>query len=192
MAFVTSRRLGKIAAELMRVAGVRVYHDQSLFKEPAGGANPTPWHQDQYYWPFAEPTMIGLWMPLVDVEPDMGGMLYASGSHRLGFLGQHEISDASQAVYGELIRQRGLAVAETAPMRAGDACFHSGWTLHAAGANASQTLREAMVVAYYADGMRVAEPANRYQENDRLRYLAGRAPGELADSEGNPLVFRAG
>ena len=189
-AFVLSRRLAKIAADLMGVDGVRIFHDQSLFKEPGGGANPTPWHQDQYYWPFAEPTMLGLWMPLVDVEPDMGGMLYATGTHKLGFLGQQEISDESQVVYDRLIRDRGISITRAAPMMAGDACFHAGWTLHGAGPNASDKLREAMVVAWFADGMRVAQPTNRHQESDRLRFLAGREPGELADSERNPLVYR--
>ena len=47
-----------------------------------------------------------------------------------------------------------------------------------------------MIVAYFADGMRVAQPTNPHQENDRLRYLAGREPGLPADSERNPLVYR--
>ncbi|MEO6851688.1 MAG: phytanoyl-CoA dioxygenase family protein, partial [Mucilaginibacter sp.] len=47
--FVMAKRLGKIAADLLGVENVRLYHDQALFKEPGGG--PTPWHQDQYYWP---------------------------------------------------------------------------------------------------------------------------------------------
>src|SRR5262249_19550656 len=55
MAFVTARRFGKIAAELLGERGVRIYHDQSLFKEPGRGVtNITPWHQDLYYWPFNE------------------------------------------------------------------------------------------------------------------------------------------
>lgn len=44
---VFSRRLAQIAAELLRVDGVRLYHDQALYKEPGGGI--TPWHADQYY-----------------------------------------------------------------------------------------------------------------------------------------------
>jgi hypothetical protein len=31
--FVFSKRLGKIASELMQVEGVRLYHDQALYKE---------------------------------------------------------------------------------------------------------------------------------------------------------------
>ena len=44
--FVFSKRLGKIAADLMQTNGVRIYHDQALYKEGGGGI--TPWHADQY------------------------------------------------------------------------------------------------------------------------------------------------
>ncbi|MGH7995263.1 MAG: phytanoyl-CoA dioxygenase family protein, partial [Opitutaceae bacterium] len=47
--FVFSRKLARLAAELMDVGGVRMFHDQALYKEPGGGI--TPWHADQYYWP---------------------------------------------------------------------------------------------------------------------------------------------
>ncbi len=43
--FVFGTRLARIAAELMGVRGVRIYHDQALCKLPGGG--PTPWHADQ-------------------------------------------------------------------------------------------------------------------------------------------------
>ncbi len=46
-AFVFARRFAQVAAELLGVRGVRLYHDQALFKESGGGA--TPWHQDQFY-----------------------------------------------------------------------------------------------------------------------------------------------
>ena len=42
---VFSKRLAKIAADLLEVEGVRLYHDQALYKEPGGGH--TPWHADQ-------------------------------------------------------------------------------------------------------------------------------------------------
>src|SRR5439155_5062505 len=50
-AFVFGKRLARIAAELLEVEGVRLYHDQSLCKEPGGGM--TPAHADQFYWPLA-------------------------------------------------------------------------------------------------------------------------------------------
>ncbi|HXO75215.1 MAG TPA: phytanoyl-CoA dioxygenase family protein, partial [Puia sp.] len=47
--FVLSKRLARVAADLMGVSGVRIYHDHALFKDAGGRA--TYWHQDQYYWP---------------------------------------------------------------------------------------------------------------------------------------------
>src|SRR5699024_6253946 len=66
--FVVARRFAKIAADLMGVDGVRVYHDQALFKEPGGGH--TPWHQDQVYWPMDTDNTITMWMPIVDVPEE--------------------------------------------------------------------------------------------------------------------------
>ena len=75
--FVLARRFAKIAAELLGVEGVRVYHDQALLKEPGGGY--TPWHQDQHYWPLDTDNTVTMWMPLVDASPAMGTMRFASG-----------------------------------------------------------------------------------------------------------------
>lgn len=44
--FVMGQRLARVAAQLLGVKGVRLYHDQSLYKEPGGGH--TPAHADQY------------------------------------------------------------------------------------------------------------------------------------------------
>ncbi len=59
---VLSKRLAQIACELMQVSGVRLYHDQSLFKEAGGGI--TPWHADQHYWPLSSDKTITAWIPL--------------------------------------------------------------------------------------------------------------------------------
>ena len=67
--FVLARRFARIAADLLDVEGVRVYHDQALLKEPGGGI--TPWHQDQHYWPLDTDNTITMWMSLVDVFPTM-------------------------------------------------------------------------------------------------------------------------
>jgi ectoine hydroxylase-related dioxygenase (phytanoyl-CoA dioxygenase family) len=190
MKLVASRRLGKIAAELMGVDGVRIFHEQSLFKEPGKGTNPTPWHQDQYYWPLKELTTTGFWMPLVDIEEGMGGMKWAAGTHALGFLGQHAISDESQKYFEQYIKDKHIRVTEGVPMKKGDVSFHYGWTLHAAGPNCSDKVREAFIGTYFADGMRVMTPTNPSQEGDRVKFLGGKEAGELADSPLNTLVYK--
>jgi ectoine hydroxylase-related dioxygenase (phytanoyl-CoA dioxygenase family) len=188
MAFVTARRFGRIAAQLLEVSGVRIYHDQSLFKEP-GGINITPWHQDLYYWPFNEGTVCGMWMPLVDVTREMGNMRFVKGSHLHGYLGDHHISDESQAAYEQWIADHGAEVTDVVPMQAGDATFHHGWCVHGARANHSQTMREAMVVAYFRDGMRVGAASNPAKAGDQEAFLDNLPEGALAAGSTNTLVY---
>lgn len=184
--FTLAQRFGKIAADLMGVDGVRIYHDQALFKEPGGG--PTPWHQDQYYWPLDTDNTITMWMPLVDIPATMGALTFASGSQREGFLGHLKISDESEKHFDDLVRERGFPLAVEA-MAAGDATFHSGWTLHNAPGNPTDRMREVFTIIYVADGARITVPDNPNRERDLDRWMPGLKPGDLAASELNPLVY---
>ena len=102
--FVLAERFASVAAQLLGVERVRVYHDQALFKEPGGGY--TPWHQDAMYWPLDGHQCITMWMPLVDIVPSMGGLTFATGSHAEGALSDVTISDASEAHFDALIAER--------------------------------------------------------------------------------------
>jgi len=186
--FVLARRFAKIAADLLGVDGVRVYHDQALLKEAGGGL--TPWHQDQHYWPLATDHTVTMWMPLVDITPEMGITHFASGSHKDGYLGDLPIGDQSEATFERFIRERGYIKAPGAAMAAGDATFHSGWTLHGAPGNSSARTREVMTVIWFADGTHVSPLDNANRERDRDRWLPGLQPGDLAASELNPLVYK--
>ena len=177
-AFVFSRRFAALAAELLGVKSVRLYHDQALFKEAGGGF--TPWHQDQYYWPIDTEDTITLWMPLETVPVEVGGMHFVSGSQREGHLGDYAIGDESQAVFDAWIKEKGRTVASVGAMAAGDATFHHGWVVHGAAANQSDRLRPAMTMIYFRDGARVApldHPARRF---DAAMYLPDCAEGEAA------------
>lgn len=184
--FVTADRFAGVAAALLGVPRVRIYHDQALYKEPGGGR--TPWHQDAVYWPLDTDRTVTMWMPLVDVADDMGGLSFAGGSHRRGALAPHAISDASDEYFEQLIAGGEHPVHEPGPLRAGDATFHLGWTLHRARPNTSDVLREVMTVIYVADGVRVAEPANRDQAADLATWLPGLSPGDVVTGECNPRL----
>jgi hypothetical protein len=186
-AFVFARRFARVAAELLEVDGVRLYHDQALFKEAGGGY--TPWHQDQNFWPLDTDRTITLWMPLVDVPAEVGSMTFGSGSHRHGNLGDLFISDRSHRELEAKIRELGIEPRTHGALAAGDATFHAGWTLHSAPANPGATMREVMTVIYYAEGARVGPADHPIRAHDLRTWLHPCQPGEPAAGELNPLLW---
>ncbi len=185
--FTLAKRFAGIAAKLLGVEKVRLYHDQALFKEPGGGH--TPWHQDGFFWPLRHERTVTMWMPLVDVPADMGTMYFADGSHRDGIITLDEgISDESEAYYDRHVQHRKFSVRTSGAMRAGDATFHSGLTLHRAPGNPTARIREVMTVIYFADGERIQEAGNRFQAADTASWFPGLKAGNLAASELNPLI----
>lgn len=186
--FSLAGRFGQIAADLLGVDAVRMYHDQALFKEAAGGR--TPYHQDQYYFPLSSDAVVTMWMPLVSVTEEIGSMTFASGSHRLGYLGEFEISDESDAVFEALVAERSLPLTTHGALAPGDATFHAGWTLHCAPPNPTGRMRAVMTVIYFADGLRGIEPEHEWHRKDYAKWLPDVAPGSLAAGRLNPVVWR--
>lgn len=184
--FVHAPRFARVAAELLGVAGVRLYHDQALVKQAHGGA--TPWHQDQGYWPLDTDRTVTLWMPLVDIPVEVGSMTFAVGSHRLGDLRGPAISDESQATFADLVKAEGLPTATHGAMRAGDATFHAGWTLHCAGPNPTDQDRTVMTIIYVADGTRLLEPSEQQVLDLRL-WAPSAEPGDRLATEKNPRLW---
>ncbi len=185
--FVLARRFAKLAADLMGVSGVRIYHDQALFKEPGGGH--TPWHQDQIYWPLDTTNTITMWMPLVNIPQEVGSMTFASGSHKKGYINKLEISDESHRTLQQYIDHQQFPQVNYGGMNAGDATFHYGWTLHSAPGNPTELMREVMTVIYYADGSSLLEPDSNARRADLKRWFPGLQAGDRAISPLNPLVY---
>lgn len=184
--FTLAKRFAQVAADLLGVPRVRLYHDQALFKEPGGG--PTPWHQDQYYWPLNTRDTVTLWMPLVDISVEMGMLTFAKGSHKYGLVENLDISDESEARLEAYVKDHNLLITRPETMQAGDATFHYGYTLHQAPGNRTAKMREVMTIIYFADGAEVTKPNNVHQEADRQRWLMSIEAGKLAASDLNPLL----
>lgn len=186
--FVLAKRFAKIAADLLGVKNVRLYHDQALFKEPGGG--PTPWHQDQNYWPLNTKNTVTMWMPLVDIPNlDMGMLTFASGSQKKGNVFDFVISDESENAFEDYVKKNRFEISRPSYMKAGDATFHQGFTIHNAPGNSSENMREVMTIIYYEDGATVSEPQHKWQEADHKKWLMEKEVGTLADSELNPVLL---
>lgn len=183
---VLSKRLARVAADLLGVAKVRIYHDHALFKEAGGRA--TYWHQDQYYWPLDTADTITMAMPLVDQSIEMGMFVFASGSHKNGTLWDPKLSVEPDSLYRKYVKENQFPLTYAAGMRAGDATWHYGNTVHHTLANESDRRREMMTITYMADGARVTQPTHKAQAQELHAWLYNLPPGRLAASELNPLL----
>ena len=184
---VFSPRLAGIAARLLGVRAVRLYHDQALYKEPGGGI--TPWHADQYYWPLSSDRTVTVWLPLQHTPLDMGPLAFARGSNHLSFGRDLPICDESEQQLRQALEAQGHDhIAE--PFTLGDASFHRGWTFHHAGPNQAAVPRRVMTVIYMDAEIRVTQPANAAQIRD-LEWMPGAGIGQVPDTPLNPVLFDA-
>jgi ectoine hydroxylase-related dioxygenase (phytanoyl-CoA dioxygenase family) len=72
-----------IAARLMGSAHADFFYDQLFVKEP-GTAHPTPWHQDQPYWPVKGWQVTSVWIALDAIDRSNGAVEFIAGSHKWG------------------------------------------------------------------------------------------------------------
>ena len=187
--FAFSRRLAGIAAELIGVDGVRMYHDQALYKEPAGGF--TPWHVDQQYWPLSSGKTVTAWIPLQAVPIEMGPLCFGKGSHVKNIGRDLEISDESEQIIRGQIKEQGI-IEVYEPYDLGEVSFHNGWTVHRAGPNTTDQPRKVHTVIYMDKDMRLIEPKNENQRQDWEWWSPSTQPGEVMDDPLNPDPLRQG
>lgn len=183
---VFSERLARLAADLLEVKGVRLYHDQALYKEPWGGQ--TPWHADQYYWPLTTDRTVTVWIPLQETPLALGPLEFSARSHRLNTGRDLEISDESQDMLEATLRREGYThVIEAFDL--GEVSFHRGWLYHRAGANQTDKMRKVMTMIYMDKDMMLKEPENEHQVNDWNSWCPGAKVGEVIRTPRNPLLY---
>jgi phytanoyl-CoA hydroxylase len=175
--------IGRMAAQLAGVDGIRIWHDQALIKRP--WANPTSLHLDTPFWSFTDRNALSIWVALDDATLENGCLFFIPGSQKLtGFEnpGIGKNMDSIFCFYPALINS--LAVA--APMKAGSCSFHNGLTIHGAHANMTHGLRRAMTCAYMPDGNVFNGRANILPES----YLCELKIGDsLNNNAQNPLIY---
>lgn len=186
-ALVFSPRLAQIATELMQTNGVRLYHDQALFKEGGGGI--TPWHADQYYWPLASDKTITAWIPLQATPLEMGPLEFSAGSHQIVEGRELEIGDESETAIQQRLRVTDFAHVVEA-FDCGEISFHSGWVFHRAGANRTDAVRKVMTIIYMDKDMLLKQPENDNQINDWHTWCPGASVGEVINSPINPILYQ--
>ena len=151
---VTSPILGEIGAKLMQTNGVRLWHDQAIYKPGTGGKEATNagnigWHQDFGYWQSSSSeNMCTAWVALQDTDLTNGGMRTIVGSHKWGLVmnsngfGEQDLQEQSR----RFAPLGGTAwLDEPCILKAGQASFHHCLTFHGSGQNLSDQPRLSVV-----------------------------------------------
>jgi len=180
---VVDPAIGKMAATLAGTDGIRLFHDQSLFKQPWG--NPTAFHLDDPYWSFTSPDAISLWVALDEVTAQNGALLFVPGTHKTARADNVGIGKELGALF-DLYPEWTEIEPVLVEMEPGDASFHNGLTAHGAGANLTPRPRRAMTWQMMPDGA-------TYNGNPNILppdYVATLEVGDaLANDDVNPLLW---
>lgn len=177
-------RLGKLAADLAGVDGIRIWHDQALIKPPFG--NPTGWHLDNPFWSFYSKDAISLWVALDDATLGNGCLWYLPGTQKTARFEMTSINENQAALfraYPEWYEIEPVAC----PVGAGGAVLHNGLTAHGAGSNMTNKARRAMTCAYMPDGSTFNGQQNVLPE----AYFKSLEVGDVLDNDAAvPLIFK--
>lgn len=141
----------RIAEEVLQDEVVPV--NMQYFNKPPGIGQPTPAHQDGYYFHLDPCEAVTGWLALEDVDEDTGCIHYARGSHK-----ENEFRPHGQS--GVLGFSQGITDFGTPADRANEVSFpgaggtflmHHAKTVHWASGNKSKTrTRKALGFIYYA------------------------------------------
>ncbi|MCW5943709.1 MAG: phytanoyl-CoA dioxygenase family protein [Fimbriimonadaceae bacterium] len=176
-------RLGETAARLAGVSGIRIWHDQALYKPPFG--NPTGWHLDNPYWSFSSRDALSLWVALDDATLGNGCLWYLPGTHRTARYENAGIGPNQADLFKVYPEWRAIEPV-ACPCSAGSAVFHNGLVAHGAGANMTNRPRRAMTCAYMPDGS-VFNGARNVLPS---AYFESLTVGQVLDDDDvNPLIW---
>jgi hypothetical protein len=119
---------------------------------------------------------------------EMGPLCFGKGSHRKNVGRDLPISDESEKLIKDAIREQGVVEVQD-PYEFGEISFHLGWTLHRAGPNTTGTPRQVHTIIFMDRDMTLAKPKNQSQQNDWDVWTPGTKIGEVMADPKNPIMF---
>ena len=191
---VCSPIIGRIAAKLSGLPGIRLWHDQLLFKPPQSGVKGTiGWHQDYGYWQCLDnQNALTAWVALEDVGEENGCMEVVPGSHRWGLLGEDNFYQQDIDEQIARIEKKTGQPFKTAPciLPAGCVSFHHCLTIHGSRANVSTRPRISIAIHLIPDGTRYR--AGTSSDDHTSNTLRRPKDGDAYAGPYFPVLFREG
>jgi ectoine hydroxylase-related dioxygenase (phytanoyl-CoA dioxygenase family) len=146
---VATPLIGATAARLSGATGIRLWHDQLLYKPVDGPGVPANvgWHTDRQYWQTCSSSdMLTAWVGFHDVDQDCGSVSFVDGSHRWDIQG---LDFFSQDLAGLQSRAEAAGFSfdiRPTRMARGQVSFHHCRTVHGSGPNRSAEPRRSLAI----------------------------------------------
>jgi ectoine hydroxylase-related dioxygenase (phytanoyl-CoA dioxygenase family) len=180
---ILDERIGRMAADLAGVDGIRPWHDQALFKRP--WANPTAWHVDSPFWSFHSRDALSIWIALDDATVENGSLFFVPGSHKVTTFENYGIGKNMDFIFDHYPALKSVNPF-SAPLKAGSCTFHNGLCIHGAGPNMTAYPRRAMTCAFMPDGSTYNGIKNILPDEYVNQLTIGDV---LANEQQNPLIY---
>jgi len=186
--YVLSPRIAKISADLLSVKSVRLYHDNTLSKEP--GCGRTPWHYDDHHFPLETNDVVTAWIPAQTVPLAMGPLSFAKPLSVFNLVKNINFSKNDTSYdkkVGEIFEANHVAI-DSKPFKIGEASFHHNLSFHSADGNRTSQSRIVLANTYFAEGARVVKNPTMVS-GDWQKFIPGVGPGGIAASKLNPVCW---
>lgn len=176
-------RIGKMAAQLAQVNGIRIWHDQALIKQPWG--NPSTLHTDTPYWSFHHKAALSIWVALDDATLQNGCLYFLPGTHKRTHFEPSGFTANMDELFKDYPEFKDIEPF-AATMKAGSCSFHCGLTVHGANANMTPYPRRAMTCAYMPEDAVFNGQQNILTDQQFSNLTIGDI---MENNNQNPLLF---
>lgn len=166
----------EIAASLLGVSGVRLFHDHAITK-PTRESSTIPWHQDNSYWPI-DRAGLSLWTPVDEVDVDGGCLTVLAGSHLDGPAPPQDFLTQTNSWQEDDPRLTHI------PVNRGETVILHGLTWHASYPNTSDRDRLAYLTLWVPGTSRYQPDTADWHPTSRFINVE---PGDRIDGEFFPL-----
>lgn len=174
-----------ITRTLTALLGPNVKCMQSMLFVKAPGKAGQSWHQDEFYIPTRDRSLIGAWIAIDDATIDNGCLWIIPGSHEPGYIMQRipNKSDEYADVDTVDISSYPSNAAIPVEVKAGSVVFFNGYTLHSSRRNKTTDCFRTALVNHYmsAASMLPWDQDGKLPPNEDLRdivMVAGEDPYE--------------
>lgn len=165
----------KITDVLANIVSPNVKCMQSMLFVKAPGKAGQSWHQDEYYIPTRDKSLIGAWIAIDNATIDNGCLWIIPGSNKLGYIMKRVPNGSNEYADVDTVDVSGFAKENIIPVevKSGSVIFFNGYTLHSSLKNKTTDCFRTALVNHYmsAESMLPWDQDGKFEPTEDLRDI---------------------